>query len=105
MIWNTLLSAFRNLKKNYFFSLLNMIGLAVGTAVFLLIAQYVRFERSYEDFVPNNGNIYRVSLSTYAGGQLKSASAENYPAVGPELEKDLPEVTSYARLYNMGYKN
>jgi putative ABC transport system permease protein len=105
MIWNILVSAFRNLKKNYFFSLLNMIGLAVGTAVFLLIAQYVRFERSYEDFVPNNSNIYRVSISTYAGGQLKSASAENYPAVGPELKKDVPEVLAYARLYNMGYKN
>jgi putative ABC transport system permease protein len=105
MIWNILVSAFRNLKKNYFFSLLNMIGLAVGTAVFLLIAQYTRFERSYEDFVPNRSNIYRVSLSTYAGGQLKSASAENYPAVGPELKKDVPEVISYARLYNMGYKN
>ena len=34
-------------------------------AVFLLIAQYVRFEHSYEDFVPDKENIYRVKLETY----------------------------------------
>jgi len=33
------------------------------------------------------------------------ASAENYPGVGPALQTELPEVVSYARLYNMGYKN
>ena len=52
MIKNLLLTALRSLKKNKFFSALNIIGLAIGMAVFLLIAQYVRFEKSYESFVP-----------------------------------------------------
>jgi putative ABC transport system permease protein len=105
MIRNLLLTAFRNLRKNKFFSLLNILGLATGMAVFLLIAQYVRFERSYEDFVPNKKNIYRVKLESYNSNGLMSASAENYPGVGPALKNELPEVMSYARLYNMGYKN
>src|SRR6266850_5871384 len=37
--------------------------------------------------------------------QLINASAENYPGVGPALKNELPEVTGFARLYNMGYKN
>ncbi len=45
MILNLFLIAFRNLKKNKFFSLLNILGLSVGMAVFFLIAQYVRYER------------------------------------------------------------
>jgi putative ABC transport system permease protein len=105
MIQNLLLTAFRNLKKNKFFSVLNITGLAVGMAVFLLIMQYTRFERSYENFIPDRENIYRISLSSYRNNELISASAENYPAVGPAAKNEIPEITSYARLYNMGYKN
>ncbi len=105
MIRNLLLTAYRNIKKNKFFSFLNILGLAVGMAVFLLIAQYVRFERSYENFIPNRNNIYRVSLTAYRNNELIMASAENYPGVGPALQKELPNVVRYARLYNMGYKN
>src|SRR5690348_9454152 len=54
MLRNLLLTAYRSLKKNKFFSFLNIIGLGIGMAVFLLIALYVRFERSYEDFVGNS---------------------------------------------------
>ena len=105
MIKNLLLIAFRNLKKNKFFSLLNILGLSVGMAVFLLIAQYVKFERSYENFIPNRENIYRVSLTSYRNNEVISASAENYPAAGPAIKNEIPEVSGYARLYNMGYKN
>jgi len=105
MIRNLLLSAIRSLKKNKFFSLLNISGLAIGMAVFLLIAQYVQFEKSYENFVPDKENIYRVKLESYEKNELIMATAENYPGVGPALKTELPEVVSYARLYNMGYKN
>src|SRR5688572_8236772 len=105
MIKNLLLTALRSLKKNKFFSLLNISGLAIGMAVFLLIAQYVRYEKSYEDFVPGNENIYRVKLEAYDKNELIMATAENYPGVGPALLTELPEVVGYARLYNMGYKN
>jgi len=105
MISNILLTAFRSLTKNKFFSALNILGLAIGMAVFLLIAQYVKFETSYEDFIKGNENIYRVKLETYLNNELLVSSAENYPGVGPALTDELPEVTGYARLYNLGYKN
>ena len=62
MFRNLLLTAYRSLKKNKFFPFLNIVGLGIGMAVFLLIALYVRFERSYENFVPNSENIYRFIL-------------------------------------------
>jgi putative ABC transport system permease protein len=105
MLRNLLLTAYRSIKKNKFFSFLNMIGLGIGMAVFLLIAMYVRFERSYENFVGNSENIYRVTLTTYLNNELVISSAENYPGVGPAFKAELPEVESFARLYNMGYKN
>ena len=105
MIRNLILSALRALRKNAFFSSLNIAGLSIGMCVFLLIAQYVYFEKSYEAFIPNADHIYRVSLTTYVNNELVMTSAENYPGVGPALVEELPEVTGYARLYNLGYKN
>lgn len=105
MIRNLLLTAFRSLTKNKFFSGLNILGLAIGMAVFLLIALYVKFETSYEDFISGKEHIYRVKLETFLNNELLISSAENYPGVGPALADELPEVTGYARLYNLGYKN
>lgn len=105
MLLNFLLTAYRSLLKKKFFTTLNILGLSVGMIVFLLIVQYVHFERSYEKFLPNARNIYRVTLEMYKSNELQQASAENYPGVGPALKNELPEVLGYARLYNMGYKN
>jgi putative ABC transport system permease protein len=105
MLKNYFKTAFNNLLRNKAYTLLHILGLGVGMAVFLLIAQYVKFEHSYEDFVPDRQNTYRVSLETYLNNDLTAASAENYPAVGPALQREFPEVTAFARLYNLGYKN
>ncbi len=105
MLFNFLLTAYRSLLKKKFFTTLNILGLAVGMIVFLLIVQYVHFERSFEKFLPNSGNIYRVTLEMYKSNELQQATAENYPGVGPALKNEFPDVLGYARLYNMGYKN
>ncbi len=105
MLKNYILIAIRSLLKHKGFSLLNIVGLAIGMAVFLLIAQYVKFERSYESFLPEADNIYRLALERYQNGELIIATAENVPGAGPALQSEFPEVESYARLYNMGYKN
>ncbi len=104
MFHNLLLTAWRSLTKSRFFSLLNILGLSIGMTVFMLIAQYVHFERSYETFLPN-ANIYRVYLETYLNKDLVTRSAENYPGAGPAMKAEFPEVMGYARLYNLGYKN
>jgi putative ABC transport system permease protein len=105
MLKNYLKIAFRNLLKDKVFSLINIFGLAVGMAAFLLILHYVQFERNYEKFLDNSENIYRVSLDQYRNNELVITSAENYPGVGPTFMEELPEVNGFARLYNMGYKN
>ena len=105
MIRNLFLTGLRNIRKNKFFSALNILGLGIGMAVFLLIAQYVKFENSYENFIPGKENIYRVKLESYRNNELILKSAENFPGVGPALKNELPEVKSFARLYNAGYKN
>ena len=53
MLRNYLLVALRNLSRNRLSSLVNILGLAMGMAAFILIIQYVRFELSYDDFQVN----------------------------------------------------
>ena len=69
MIRNYIKIAFRNLFRSKSFATINILGLAVGMTVFLLIAQYIRFEYSYENFIPNRENIYRVALTTYRNNE------------------------------------
>ncbi len=105
MLKNLLTTAWRSLLKHKFFSLLHILGLSIGMAVFLLIAQYVRFERSYEQFLPNADNLYRVAIETKVNHERVAYSAENYPAVGPALVAEIPGVVGATRFYNLGYKN
>lgn len=105
MITNLLLTAWRSLTKSKFFATLHIVGLAIGMAVFFLIAQYVYFERSYETFLPAANDIYRVAKEGRVNNEITSISAENYPGVGLAMKAEIPEVVGMARLYNLGYKN
>lgn len=105
MLQSYLTTALRNILKKKVFSAINIIGLSIGLTAFLLILHYVSFELSYDNFQPNKNQLYRVSLEQYQNGELVIASAENYPALGPALVQDIPEVKEYARLYNLGAKN
>ncbi len=50
----------RNIKKYKGYSLINITGLALGMACFLLIVFFIQFENSYDNFHENKKNIYQV---------------------------------------------
>jgi len=60
MIWNYIKIAFRNLTRYKSFSLINILGLAIGLSASLLIALWVFDELSYDKYHENSGRIYRV---------------------------------------------
>lgn len=105
MIKNYFLTSLRHLLKQRFFTSLNVLGLAIGLTAFWLIIHYVTYERSYESFMENGDDIYRVQLDVYRNGELVYKSSENYAGVGQAMKDEYPEVLEYARLYNMGSKN
>src|SRR5690242_8846736 len=98
MFKNYLKIAIRNLSRRKGYSTLNILGLAVGIASCLLIFQYVSFEKSYDDFSPKADRIIRLRLDSYRDGRLDWQSAAVYPAFGPTMKKDFPEVENYCRL-------
>ncbi len=61
MFKNYLKTAWRNLWRNKFYSVINITGLAVGLAVGIMILLWVQDEFSYDRFHVNAANIYKVN--------------------------------------------
>jgi putative ABC transport system permease protein len=98
MFRNYLTIALRNLTKRKGYTALNVLGLVVGMTCCLLIFHYVSFERSYDEFQKNTGDIVRVRLDSYQKGKLAWKSATSYPAIAPTIKKDYPEVENFCRI-------
>ncbi len=93
MFFSYIKTAVRNVFRNRLFSAINMIGLAFGMAVSLLMLIHVKHELSYETFIPDYKNIYRLGTTHWA----KVA-----PSIAEEIKKDIPEVSLTGRLFNEG---
>ena len=97
MIRKNFLVAFRYLRRNRLFSLINIVGLSIGIACFSLIIMHVIDEFSYDRFIPHSDRIYRLALErVYPDNRV-------YYAVVPEsfkdvLETDFPEVEQAVRI-------
>src|SRR6185436_7255695 len=101
MISNYLKVAWRKLWKNKAFTAINIVGLAAGLAVCLLIVLYVKDEMSYDKYNLQAENIYRLDADIFFNGtQFTSAIAPG--PLAPTLKKDLPQVIQYTRLRNFG---
>ncbi|WP_262694753.1 ABC transporter permease [Kordiimonas aquimaris] len=63
MFENYLNTALRNLIRHKLFSFINIAGLAVGLAAFIIILLFVRDEFAWDDHWANGENIYRVETT------------------------------------------
>jgi putative ABC transport system permease protein len=98
-----LLIAFRNLTKHKTFSFINITGVAVGLACFLLIALYVRDELSYDRYNTNADRIYRVSRTFLSSeGTVSLKLAQLAPPFGPLIKQDFPEAEQVVRTIDNG---
>jgi putative ABC transport system permease protein len=77
---------------------INLFGLAVGLTGFLLIIQYVWYEKSYDQFHKNKDRTYRIGLEVYRDNKLNIRSSINYAGVGPSLKDEYSEVEDYVRI-------
>ncbi|HEV7380771.1 MAG TPA: ABC transporter permease [Dyadobacter sp.] len=103
MYKNYLKIALRNLFKNKVFSVINIAGVSVGLACFLLLALYVKDELSYDRHHAHADRIYRLSrtfLSKDGTASLKLGHVA--PPFGPLIKQDFPEVEQVVRMLETG---
>ena len=101
MIRNYLTIAIRNLLRHPVYSLINIIGLAIGMAACMLIVLYIQDELSYDHYHLKADRIYRIIDDIESGGQtiLTAGSPLSW---APALKRDYPEVERFVRMRGTG---
>ncbi len=98
MIKNYFKIAWRNIWKNKVFSGINIIGLAVGMAAFMIIMLFVAYEKSFDNF--HTRNIYRLNEVQTVGseGMTQKVALSMFP-MGAALKQEYPEIKNYTRIH------
>ncbi|MCF8235459.1 MAG: ABC transporter permease [Bacteroidales bacterium] len=102
MFWNYLKIAFRNLVRQKSYSLINIFGLTIGIAAFLMIMLYVQHELSYNSHIPNKDRLYRCVELQFPDGIDDQHVAVTMVPLGETLMENFPEITNFVRLWNLG---
>ncbi|TRX57584.1 FtsX-like permease family protein [Fulvivirga sp. M361] len=98
MIKNYIKIALRYLLKNKVFSLINVIGMALGLACVLIILSYVHLELSYDNFHEHKESIFRVAVNWEDDGQRVNSAKNNAP-LAPVLKESLSGIVNTVRMY------
>lgn len=98
MIRNYLKIAFRSFVGQKFYSLINTIGLALGTAACILMLLFVQDELSYESGFKNNKNIYRLVEDFPMGPHLSQSATVPFPTKNTMMA-DFPAITNAAIIF------
>lgn len=97
MIQSYLIVAIRNLLRHPAYSLINVVGLAIGMAACILILMYIQDELSYDRHHENADRVYRLVDDIESGGQTIE-TAGTPPGWAPALKRDYPEVEQFVRM-------
>ncbi|MFT4203128.1 MAG: ABC transporter permease [Chitinophagaceae bacterium] len=101
MFRNYLKTAWRNIRRSKVFSFINVLGLAIGLSVCLLIVLYVKDELNYDKYNTNADRIYRVDSDLFFNGSGFKGTVTPFP-LGPALVRDYPHIEQMVRLWQDG---
>jgi hypothetical protein len=96
MLLNYFITALRNIRRRFGFTLINVFGLALGVASCLLIFLVVRYELAYDAYHSKADRIYRVNHHSIDYNPGTS------PAVAAAMRNDFPELLVTEFFYDNG---
>lgn len=101
MFKNWLITTFRNLIRDKYYSAINILGLAVGLTVAIFIILYVFDELTYDQSHLLNKRIYRLESDFTINNKNDRFAVTQIP-LGPTLKDEYPEIEEFARCINIG---
>jgi putative ABC transport system permease protein len=101
MFKNYFKTAFRNLKRNRSYALINTLGLTVGIASCLLLFLVIQFESSFDNFHPKKNSIYRVGTEFHNQDGVTYSAAISFPAA-KGIRIDYPQIKEVASIFCSG---
>jgi putative ABC transport system permease protein len=102
MLQSYLTTLLRNFAKNRVFSVINILGLAIGITCFTIILLFVEREFSYDKFHRDPENVYRVVKDFINKDGTEIPDARVPPALSTAIRRELPEVESVTRFMSNG---
>ena len=101
-MWSSYLkTALRSLIRNRRLSVINLSGLTIGLAFFIIIVSWIINELSFDRFHKNRDRIFQLTIR-HPEGILDP----NCPyAIAPEMLKQFPEVDSYCTVMNLAQRS
>jgi len=101
MVKNYLKVAIRNITKYKFFSIINILGLAIGIAGCLFVSMYIYDELTYDHFHEKGDRIYRMNLHGKLSDQEIFTTSTSFP-MSRAMVEEIPEVEEATRVNPMG---
>ncbi len=101
MIKNYLKVAIRNIIKHKGFSIINIVGLAIGIACSILILLFVAHELSYDKFHEKAERIHRIAVRASVG-DTKIRQTYSSSATFKKLLEDFPEIEVAVKFLRLG---
>ncbi|UCC38600.1 MAG: ABC transporter permease, partial [Candidatus Aminicenantes bacterium] len=101
MFSNYFKTGLRNIRRHKGYSALNIMGLAVGLAVCILILLNVQDELSYDRFHANADRIYRLIEFEHLTSGETLAFTQQGPELAAVLKSDFPEIEESTRFYTV----
>ena len=98
MLLNYFKISTRILLRQKLYSTINILGLAIGMGVSLLIYQYIHFEMSYDEFHADTGDIYRLTQTVIENGEVTAKGVDVTYGLGASIKEEIPEVKQMVRI-------
>lgn len=104
MIKSYLITAYRNIVKNKFYSILNVFGPAIGIACAILILLYVKDELTFDRHSDKYARTYRLESDFNISGKTTAAALAPMP-MAPTLKDEYPEIEEFTRFAGFGIQD
>lgn len=99
MLKNYFKIALRTIKRNTIYSVISVLGLAIGITGASLLYLYIENELSYDTFHEKSDRIYRIVEISENGDQETRYFGQTAPILGAMLEGSYPEIEEMVRVY------
>ncbi|HEY0799745.1 MAG TPA: ABC transporter permease, partial [Steroidobacteraceae bacterium] len=102
MFRSYIVTALRNFARHRLYAVINVAGLSVGLACAVFIALFLRDELSYDRWIPDSANLYRLELTFHMRGRSPWSLATAPMPVLDAMQEEIPEVMGATHLVPEG---
>ncbi len=100
MFKNYFKTALRNLRKNWSFTFISIVGLAIGTGAFILLMNYADIENNYDGFQADKNDIYRVESYFFKGTDVSDSWVTSSFGYAAAMKNEFRQIRTVTRINN-----